>query len=172
VGSWVGAGKAKYLLHVFKSRWTVGLSIPLAAMFLVMRYQLMPYFVTHPVDQGESWILFDKWQLGILRLLNFAVLAVLFTAVRPYIVRKLDWAPLVLLGRSSLEVFCTSLLFSFAALSLIGDGVGASPLYGTAIVTATFLGMYAVAYLHAQPSKKRSPTVQIDANRRLHPRTL
>jgi hypothetical protein len=172
VGLWVGAGKAKYLLHVFKSRWTVGLSIPLAAVFLVLRYQLMPYFVSHPIDQGGGWILFDKWQLGILRLLNFAVLAVLFSAVRPYIARKLDWTPLVLLGRSSLEVFCTSLLFSFAALSLIGDGVGASPLYDAVIVTATFLGMYAVAYLRAQPAKKRSPTLPIDGNRRLHPRTL
>ena len=172
VGLWVGAGRAKYLLNAFKSRWTIGLSIPLGAIFLIMRYQLIPYFATHPVDQGGRWILFDKWQLGILRLLNFAVLAVLFTAVRPYIVRKLDWTPLVLLGRSSLEVFCTSLLFSFAALSLIGDGVGASPLYDAAIVAVTFLGMYAVAYLRAQPAKKRSPTLPIDANRRLHPRTL
>jgi len=170
VGLWVGAGKAKTLLSFFKSRWTIGLSIPLAAMFLVMRYHLIPYFATHPVDQAGGWILFDKWQLGILRLLNFAVIAVLFTAVRPYIARKLDWAPLVMLGKSSLEVFCTSLLFSFVALSLVGDGVGASPLYHAAIIIVTFMGMYVVAYLGAQPKDRRSPAVPIDANRRLHPR--
>jgi hypothetical protein len=172
VGLWVGAGKAKTLLSFFKSRWTIGLSIPLAAMFLVMRYHLIPYFATHPVDQAGGWILFDKWQLGILRLLNFAVIAVLFTAVRPYIARKLDWAPLVMLGKSSLEVFCTSLLFSFVALSLVGDGVGASPLYHAAIIIVTFMGMYVVAYLGAQPKDRRSPAVPIDANRRLHPRAL
>lgn len=171
VGLWVGAGRAKTLLNVFKSRWTIALSVPTAALFLVMRYHLLPYFATHPVDQGGGWILFDKWQLGVLRLLNFAVLAVLFIAIRPYIARKLDWTPLVVLGRSSLEVFCTSLLFSFAALSLVGDGAGASPLYDVAIVTVTFLGMYAVAYLGAQPKGRRSPALPIDAsNRRLHPR--
>ena len=172
VGLWVGAGRAKTLLNVFKSRWTIGLSVPLAALFLVMRYHLVPYFATHPVDQGGGWILFDKWQLGILRLLNFAVIAVLFTAVRPYIARKLDWAPLVLLGKSSLEVFCTSLLFSFAALSLIGDGIGASRLSDAAIVTLTFIGMYVVAYLGARPKDRRPAAVPIDANRRLHPRPL
>jgi hypothetical protein len=77
-----------------------------------------------------------------------------------------------MLGKSSLEVFCTSLLFSFGALSLIGDGVGVSPLYDLAIVTVTFVGMYAVAYLGAQPKDRRSPAVPIDANRRLHPRAL
>jgi hypothetical protein len=172
VGLWVGAGRAKHLLNVFKSRWTIALSVPTAALFLALRYHLIPYFASHPVDQDGGWILFDKWQLGILRLLNFAVLAVLFTAVRPYIVRRLDWAPLVMLGRSSLEVFCTSLLFSFAALSLIGDGVGASPLSDAAIVTVTLLGMYAVAYLGAQPKDRRSAAVPIDSNRRLHPRPL
>jgi hypothetical protein len=173
VGLWVGAGRAKTLLNVFKSRWTIGLSIPLAALFLVMRYHLIPYFATHPVDQGGGWILFDKWQLGILRLLNFAVLAVLFTAARPHIARKLDWSPLVMLGKSSLEVFCTSLLFSFAALSLIGDGAGVSPLSDVAIVTVTFFGMYAVAYLGGQPKDRRSAAVPIDASkRRLYVRPL
>ncbi len=172
-GLWVGAGRSTHLLKVFRSRWTIACAIPTAVIFLVMRYQLIPYFATHPVDQGGGWILFDKWQLGILRLLNFAVLAVLYTAVRPYIVRSLDWTPLVLLGRSSLEVFCTSLLFSFAALSLVGDGAGASPVYDAAVVTITFLGMYAVAYLRAQPKEGRSSAVPIDASkRRLHPRPL
>jgi hypothetical protein len=77
-----------------------------------------------------------------------------------------------MLGKSSLEVFCTSLLFSFVALSLVGDGVGASPLYHAAIIIVTFMGMYVVAYLGAQPKDRRSPAVPIDANRRLHPRAL
>ncbi len=172
-GLCAGMGGATRLLDWFKSRWTIALSVLAVAVFLVMRYQLAPYFVTHPVDQGDGWVLFDKWQLGLLRLLNFAALGVLFTAVRPYIARKLEWSPLVLMGKSSLEVFCTSVLFSFAALALVGDGVGASPLYQAAIVTVSLLGLYAVAYLLARHENHLSPAPSIDpTGRRLHPRPL
>jgi peptidoglycan/LPS O-acetylase OafA/YrhL len=106
-------------------------------------------------------VLFDKWQLGVLRLLNFAVFGVLFTALRPHIARRLAWAPLVLLGKSSLEIFCIHVLFCFAALSLVGDGATAPWSYQVAIVTISLLGLYTIAYLRAQPKNRYSVTSSI-----------
>jgi hypothetical protein len=142
-----------------------------ASTFFTLRYQLIPYFVTHPVDQGNAWLLFDKWQLGALRLLNFAAFGALFTAVRPYISRRIAWSPLVLLGKSSLEIFCVHVLFCFAALSLVGDGATAPLSYQIAIVARSLLGLYTVAYLRSRPQSQyavarsivtASPSTQFD----------
>jgi hypothetical protein len=160
-GLYLGAGGATPLLKWFRSRWTVGFSVLVATMFLVLRYQLIPYFVTHPVDQGTMWVFFDKWQLGVLRLLNFAALGLLFTVLRPYVARHLARTPLVLLGKESLEVFCAHVLFCFAALSLVGDGAAAPWSYQVAIVVIALSGMYAVAYWRAHPRNQdpRTPVM-------------
>ena len=118
---------------------------------------MIPYFVTHPIDQGMTWVLFDKWQLGALRLLNFATLGILFAALRPHVAGPLARTPLAVLGKSSLEVFCVHLLFCFAALSLVGDGTGAPLPQQVAIVVTTLSGMYAVAYLRSRPKNQFSP---------------
>lgn len=170
VGLWVGTGGSTRSLQWFRSRWAIALAWMVAAMFFTMRYQLIPYFVTHSVDQGNSWVLFDKWQLGVLRLLNFAAFGVLLTALRPHIARRLTWGPLVLLGKSSLEIFCIHVLFCFAALSLVGDGATAPVSYQAAIVALSLLGLYMIAYLRARPKTQRSvtrSTLTVSPNRQL-----
>jgi hypothetical protein len=165
VGLWMGTGVKEKTTNRLTSRLAVVLSLVVATAFFVMRYQLLPYFAAHPVDQGASWLLFDKWHLGVMRLLNFGALAVLFTAVRPYCARWLTIEPLVVLGRSSLEVFSVHLLFCFAALAWVGDGVGAPIRNQVAIIVMTFTGLYALAYyrLHrkrpatSRPKAKTSP---------------
>jgi len=153
-GLWVGTGASTQLLHWLSSLWAIVLACLVAATFFMLRYQLI--FVTHPVDQGNAWVLFDKWQLGVLRLLNFLAFGILFNALRPYIARRLAWGPLVLLGKSSLEIFCIHVLFCFAALSLVGDGATAPLTYQVAIVTISLLGLYASAYLRGKPKTQRS----------------
>jgi hypothetical protein len=101
-------------------------------------------------------VLFDKWQLGVLRLLNFAALAVLFVALRRYIARPLARTPLGLLGKHSLEVFCVHVLFCFVALSLIGSGTEAPALCQATILVIALSGMYAVAYLLSQQKRQAS----------------
>lgn len=158
-GLWLGAGDSARLLDWFKSRRMIVLAVLVAAVFLALRYQWPSYFVTHPVDQGNAWVLFDKWQLGVLRLLDFAALGVLFSAIRPHIAHRLAWRPLVLLGKSSLEVFCIQVLFTFAALSLVGDGAGVHWLYQSAIVVATLSGMYGLAWWRARPRHEDAPVL-------------
>jgi len=157
LGLWMGAGGATRLLEWLESRWVIVLAALLAVTFLILRYQCLPDYLSHPVDQGNDWVLFDKWQLGGLRLLNFAALGVLFSAIRPYIAHRLAWRPLVLLGKSSLEVFCTQVLFSFAALSLVGDGAGVHWLYQSAIIAATLSGMYGLAWWRVRPRDEYAP---------------
>lgn len=160
-GLWLGTGNPVRLLDWFRSRWTIALALAVAATFFTMRYQLAPYFGSHPVDQGDAWVLFDKWQLGALRLLNFAAIGVLFTALRPYIARRLAWMPIVLIGKSSLEIFCIHVLFCFTALSLVGDGTAAPLSYQLAILAITLSGMFAIAYLRARPRLQHSKTLSI-----------
>ena len=158
-GLWLGAGDSARLLDWFKSRRMIVLAVLVAAVFLALRYQWPSYFVAHPVDQGNAWVLFDKWHLGVLRLLDFAALGVLFSAIRPHIAHWLAWRPLVLLGKSSLEVFCIQVLFTFAALSLVGDGAGVHWLYQSAIVVATLSGMYGLAWWRARPKDEDAPVL-------------
>jgi OpgC protein len=68
-----------------------------------------------------------------------------------------------LLGKASLEVFCTHLLFCFAALSLVKDGTGLSAWIQSAFIATTLIGLYMVARLFvnartgALRNKARSP---------------
>jgi hypothetical protein len=117
---------------------------PLAAViaitFAVIRY-------THAWDvlNAPPWLpLFDKWHLGVGRLIDFASLAVLFTRFQPAIARYLAISPLLTMGRASLEVFCAHLLICFEALALVGDGTGLAVAPQVAIVVSSLLALYVV----------------------------
>ena len=154
-GLWLGTGASDRVLQRLTSRGTIVAALLVAAVFFVMRYQLIPQFAAHPVDQGATWPLFDKWHLGVARLLNFAALGILFAGARSYISRWMAIEPLVVLGQSSLEVFSVHLLFCFGALAWIGDGGGAPFRDQISIVVITFTGLYALAYYRLQRKKQR-----------------
>ena len=85
-----------------------------------------------------------------LRLLDFSSLAILFAVSRSWLARWLTIAPLVALGKASLEVFCAHLLFCFAALSLAGDG-SLPPWIQAALIATTLIGLYPVARFFVTP---------------------
>jgi hypothetical protein len=149
-GLWFGMGAPERVFERLTSRWTVVAAVGIAAVFFVMRYQLLPMFAAHPVDQGSAWMLFDKWHLGVLRVINFGALAILFAAARPHIARWLAIEPLVVLGQSSLEVFSVHLLFCFGALAWVGNGEGAPFRNQISIIVITFTGLYILAYYRFQ----------------------
>ena len=145
-GLWIGAGFSTVVFKALTSKMSViAASLGAAAVFL-LRHPLL-----HVHFGGALWsVLIDKWHLGALRLLDFSSLAILFAVSRSWSARWLTIAPLVSLGKASLEVFCAHLLFCFAALSLIGDGE-VLPVWAQSIVIATsFAGLYAVARLSVQ----------------------
>jgi peptidoglycan/LPS O-acetylase OafA/YrhL len=63
-------------------------------------------------------LLFDKWDFGLGRMIDFtavAVLAIRFrSALKPFAIR-----PFVMLGQASLPVFCVHLLCVFFALTIM-----------------------------------------------------
>ena len=158
-GLWLGAGVTSRVSERLTSRLTIAISFAVAVAFFILRYQLVPHFAVHPIDQGPLWMVFDKWQLGPIRLLNFSALAILFAGARPYITRWIAIEPLVVLGQSSLEVFTVHLVFCFAALAWVGDGAGAPFRDQLGIVVMTFTGLYALAYYryHQKSRDKAEP---------------
>jgi hypothetical protein len=114
VGLWLGVRWAK---DNFRLDWVKQMTIPaaiVAFVFLVLRYAQVDGVLTF----GKSGLLLDKWDFGVGRMINFtavAVLAIRFRSVlRPFAIR-----PLVMLGQSSLPVFCVHLLCVFFALTIM-----------------------------------------------------
>jgi hypothetical protein len=116
VGLWLGVRWAKDNLRL---DWVKQMTIPaaiVAAVFLVLRYAQ----IGGVVPFGKFGLLFDKWDFGIGRLIDFtaiAVLAIRFRSVlKPFAIRLL-----VMLGQASLPVFCVHLLCVFCALTIMGN---------------------------------------------------
>jgi hypothetical protein len=168
VGLWLGTGASERVAERFTSRASVAAALVVAVAFFIMRYQLIPYLAAHPVDQGESGLfLFDKWHLGIARVLNFTALGILFASARSYVSRWMAIEPLVVLGQSSLEVFSVHLLFCFAALAWIGDGIGSPFRDQAGVIVVTFTGLYALAYYRLE--RKRQAKAKVTEERLVKP---
>ncbi len=90
----------------------------------------------------------DKWQLGALRILDFAALAVLFMAVRPRVAAWAKRSPMTFLGRRPLPVFTAHLAFCALALALVGDPAPARlRLEDVVLLAVALAGLFAVAWL-------------------------
>lgn len=149
-GIWLGVRWAKDSLPIEK--WARRVVVPaamLAAAFFILRRAL-----ERGVELGGSEFLFDKWHLGPLRLLNFALVGALLvvaqSALKPLAIR-----PLVLLGQSSLQVFCVHLLFCFAGLTLMGNASALSGWKQAALLIATFSAMLLTAKIFAKSEAKQ-----------------
>lgn len=93
--------------------------------------------------------LFDKWHLGPLRLLNFAVLAILLSPVRPALVAWARRSSIATLGRASLAVFSMHVLVCLGLLTLVGGAARPDLRAGD---VALLLGTLALLYLTARAS--------------------
>jgi len=98
-------------------------------------------------DPNALNLLFDKWRLGPLRLLNLAALGIVAIRFGPSLLRRLPrprW--LEDMGSASLPVFCAHLVAVFVVMALTGGAYAALP-YGAdlLILGGVFVGLYAVA---------------------------
>jgi len=95
----------------------------------------------------ELNLLFDKWQLGPLRLVNLVALCILAVRFGPWLMRRiprLRW--LEAMGSASLPVFCAHLVAVLLVLAFYGDNQMARPWWGDGLLLlAVFSGMYFVA---------------------------
>ena len=123
-------------------RFAFPLVIGIAAVFFVWRHIVGQTFGSDAFLNA----LFDKWRLGPLRLLNFAVLALIVVRLRPTIVAWAEDSPLATLGRASLIVFSAHLLICLALLTILGGEPRPHlSIFEAALLLGTLVVLYGVA---------------------------
>jgi hypothetical protein len=149
LGLWFGVRWAQENLPVEK--WARRVVIPAAIVAAV----LLPfrYMVGRGIELGAFEPLFDKWHFGVIRLINFAAVAVLLIRFQA-VLKPLAVRPLVLLGQASLQVFCVHLLFTFAGLTLLGNASMLTAWQQFALLGATLAAMLLTAKLFSKSEAK------------------
>jgi hypothetical protein len=155
VGLWMGASRsgARVVPFVFP-RWALWLALLLGALALVWRHWVGQV----PFEATSEWrvavnLMFDKWQLGPLRLLNLTMLVILTIHFGPAVAnfwerheRAFGRNVLVTLGSASLPVFCAQLLLVLLVLTVWGDSATARSVWGDITLLAACFGLlYLVA---------------------------
>jgi hypothetical protein len=150
VGIWFGVQWAQNKLPL--EEWSRRAVIPAAMLvcsFFVLRHQ-----ISHGLELGPAEFLFDKWHLGAMRLVNFAAAATVLVYFQS-VLKPLAVRPLVLMGQSSLQVFCVHLMFCFAGLTLMGNASMLSGWSQLALLTATFTAMLLTAKFFSKSEAKQ-----------------
>lgn len=135
-------------------RWTILVALTLAITALLWRHVVGQ--VPLPGHGGIN-LMFDKWNLGPLRLINVLALMVLLMHFSPWLKRSLPRLPaLEILGMAALPVFCAHLVVALLALALFGTSRPDRPLsVDLLILFAGFYALYAVArYTLARDARK------------------
>jgi hypothetical protein len=150
VGIWFGVRWAqdRLPLEIWARRAIIPAAVLVCAFFILRRE------IAHGFELGAAEFLFDKWHLGIMRLVNFAAAATVLIYFQS-VLKPLAIKPLVLMGQSSLQVFCVHLLFCFAGLTLMGNASMLSGWKQLGLLTATFTAMLLTAILFSKSEAKQ-----------------
>jgi hypothetical protein len=109
--------------------------------------------IAHGLALGGLEFLFDKWHLGPVRMLDFAAVAALLILSQP-ITKMAAIKPLVLLGQSSLQVFCVHFLFCLAGLTLMGNASMLNGWRQSALLSMTITAMLITAKIFSKSEAK------------------
>ncbi len=162
-GLWMGASMqaGDNLEHdeIEKPKWHSTRSLLLLALAIVLGSMIW----RHAVGQApfgartDMNLLFDKWQLGPLRLINFFAMMVVVMHYGPWVARVTRFRFLEVLGNASLPVFCAHLVCALLVLALVGDKRGQMPWeQEVVILLGTIVVLYVVAFVAAKvPSTKK-----------------
>ena len=145
-GLWMGALKAADAQGGLRApHWAVLPAIAIAVVCLAWRHITGQVPFPHATGH-ELNALFDKWELGPLRLVNSAALLVLFLRFGPWLARHVPLSFLARLGAASLPVFCAHLVICLLALATLGDHYEhRSWLIDVVLIVGAFAALYAVA---------------------------
>src|ERR1700747_3674998 len=148
-GIWLGVrwGQDNLPIEKWARRAVVPAVLIVAVLFVLRR------LLERGVELGASEFLFDKWHLGPLRVLNFAAVAALLIVAQS-VLKPLAIRPLIMLGQSSLQVFCVHLLFCFAGLTLMGNASMLDGWRQSALLIATFSARLLTAKLFSKSEAK------------------
>ena len=165
VGMWTGARTAMESEPFPKvPGWLAGLCGATCLFFIGIRYGwLGPHLTVQALG-----IKLDKWQIGPLRLINLVAFSVVVYWLRRHLVKIVAIEPFMTLGKASLRVFCTHLVFVFFGLALlvrdVGDDVGApsEQLHGVSailLLAITFTALILVAIHEVRRRRERRARV-------------
>ncbi len=157
-GVWLGVRWAQNDLPI--ESWAKRVVIP--ATLIAVACFLLRRAIEHGLQLGATELFFDKWHLGPVRLLDFTAVAALLI-VSQSVLKVLAVRPLVMLGQSSLQVFCVHLLCCFAGLTLLGNASMLSGWQQVALLSGTFAAMLATAKIFSKSEAKheRQPKPEI-----------
>lgn len=157
LGLWLGATRAdgRPAAPPAFPRWMVQAAFAIA---------LTGLFWRHAAGQtplpGNAWVgmLFDKWNLGPMRVLSLFALMVLLLHYADRLLPRLPrWRVLEQLGAASLAVFCAHLVVVLLVLALVGDYQPGRPLWiDAALLSVTFGLLWAVARARNGAGRHRS----------------
>ncbi len=145
IGLYLGVRWAKQDLPI--ENWARRFTIP--ALCIVPVLLALRFAVGNGIELGNFEICFDKWHLGVVRLIDFAAIATLLVRFQSFL-KPLAIRPLVLLGQSSLQVFCSHLFFCFLGLAMMGEAERVTGWEQLALVGATFGGMLLTAKIFSK----------------------
>jgi hypothetical protein len=146
-GLWMGASRnAPDARPITFPKWLVALAVAVALTGFVWRH-FGPTGQAAFGDNMELNLLFDKWRLGPLRLIDLAALGIVAMRFGPALTRllpRMHW--MEAMGASSLSVFCAHLVAVLLVLATFGGSQTARPAWGDALLLAViFAGLYGVA---------------------------
>jgi hypothetical protein len=158
-GIWLGVrwGQSNLPIETWAKRALIPAAVIASALFELRRA------ISHGMQLGPYEFLFDKWHLGPVRLLNFVSVAALLIVAQS-VLKALAIRPLVLMGQSSLQVFCVHLLFCFAGLTLLGNASMLSGWRQFGLLAVTFSAMLLTAKLFAKVEAKQERQPKTDAS--------
>ncbi|AVS89128.1 acyltransferase [Paracidovorax avenae] len=145
LGLWMGASRNDpEAPHFVFPRWAIGAAAAIAVAGFCWRHAIGQV----PFGDGlPEWnLLFDKWQLGPLRVLNLFALLVLAIRFGPPLAARMPrprW--LETLGAASLPVFCAHLVVVLLAISLMGARYDRPWWQDIALLAVCFAALHAMA---------------------------
>lgn len=173
LGLWIGHAFATTPAEDHRPpRWVGVIALGYAAVWFIWRHTTGQVPDPHG---GELNVLFDKWALGPMRLLDFIALMVAVVSLAPRNARWLVPGWLARLGRAALPAFCAHLVVCLLALALFGAANAARPLWAdVALLGAAFTALFGTAgmaaWLRSRPRGVRPERTAALARRRVVPR--
>jgi hypothetical protein len=160
VGLYCGVRWSKNDLPV--GSWAKRMLLP--AVIIVPILLVLRYSVGRGVELGIFEVGFDKWHLGVVRIVNFAAIAALLIQFQS-LLKPLAIRPLVTLGQASLQVFCAHLLFCFIGLAIMGDAALVNGWHEAVLVTTTFVGLFLTSRIFGKKEQKNARRPILGAGR-------
>ena len=149
VGVWLGVRWAEDDLPI--EAWAKRAAAP--AVLVVVGCFVLRRAIDYGFEMYSSSFMIDKWHLGFFRLLDFAAVAVLLARWQK-VMKPITIRPFVVLGQSSLQVFCVHLLFCFAGLTLLGNASMLTAWQQVMLLSLTFTALLITAKLFSQSEAK------------------